>query len=114
VTGINFFNQEIVSKRLALLREFVPGAARIAVVSNPRNLGPAETELKELRDVAPKLGLQMVYFNASTTDEIDAAFAAIARERADALLVTADGFLKARRGQFAILAARDKLPTAAS
>ena len=64
--------------------------------------------------LAPAMGLQIVALNASTVDEIDAAFAAFARERADALLVAADGFLNSRRGQFAILAARDRLPMSAA
>ena len=114
MTGINFFDHEIISKRLALLREFIPASARIAVLVNPRNARAAETELKGVRDVAPTLGVEIMVFNASTADEIDAAFAAIAREKVDALLVAADGFLKARRGQFATLSARDKLPTASS
>jgi ABC-type uncharacterized transport system substrate-binding protein len=114
VTGINFFHHEIISKRLALLREFIPASARIAVLVNPRNARAAETELKGVRDVAPTLGVEIMVFNASTADEIDAAFAAIAREKVDALLVAADGFLNARRGQFATLSARDKLPTASS
>lgn len=112
VTGINFFSHEVVSKRLALLHELVPTAVRIAVLVNPQNTEAADAELKEVRDAAPTLGLQIFVFNASTVDEIDAAFAAIARERADALLAAADGFLNARRGQFATLAARDKLSTA--
>jgi putative ABC transport system substrate-binding protein len=114
VTGINFFDHEIISKRLALLREFIPASARIAVLVNPRNTRAAETELKGVREVAPTLGVQILVFNASTADEIDATFAAIAREKVDALLVAADGFLNARRGQFATLSARDKLPTASS
>jgi ABC-type uncharacterized transport system substrate-binding protein len=114
VTGINFFSHEIVSKRLALLHELVPASTRIALLVNPRNPGATETELKEVREVAPTLGLQIIVFNASTADEIDAAFAAMARERADALLVAADGFLNSRRGQSATLAARDKLPTAST
>ena len=114
VTGINFFDHEIISKRLALLREFIPASARIAVLVNPRNARAAETELKGVRDVAPTLGVEIMVFNASTADEIDAAFAVIAREKVDALLVAADGFLNARRGQFATLSARDKLPTASS
>ena len=68
--------------------------------------------MKEVRDVAPTLGLQIFVFNASTVDEIDTAFAAIARERVDALLVAPDGFLNSRRAQFATLSARDRLPTA--
>ena len=114
VTGINFFDHEITSKRLALLREFIPTSARIAALVNPRNTKAAEAELKAVREVASTLGLQIVVFNASTANEIDAAFAAIAREKIDALLVAADGFLNSRRGQFATLAARDKLPTASS
>jgi putative ABC transport system substrate-binding protein len=110
VTGINFFIHEITSKRLALLRELVPTAVRIAVLVNPNNAAAAEANLKEAREVAPSLGLQILAFNASTAGEIDAAFGAIARERADGLLVGGDGFLFSRRGQFATLAARDRLP----
>ena len=109
-TGINFFVHEIVSKRLALLHELVPKVARIAVLLNPGNAAAAETTLKEARDVAPALGLQIVAFEASTAGEIDAAFATIARERCDAVLVSGDGFFFTRRGQFATLAARDRLP----
>jgi putative tryptophan/tyrosine transport system substrate-binding protein len=111
VTGINFFVHEIVSKRLALLHELVPTAARIAVLVNPGNTAAAEATLKEAREAAPALGLQMVAFKAGTMGEIDAAFAAIARERGEALLVGGDGFFFTRREQFAALAARDRLPT---
>ena len=110
VTGINFFMHEIVSKRLGLLRELVPNAARVAVLVNPGNAAAAEATLAEARRVAPTLGMEILAFNASTVAEIDAAFAAIARERADALLVGGDAFLNSRRAQFATLAARDKLP----
>jgi ABC-type uncharacterized transport system substrate-binding protein len=113
VTGINFFVHEIVSKRLGLLRELIPKAARIAVLVNPGNAAAAEATLKEAREVAPTLGMQILAFSASTIDEIDAAFAVIARERVDALLMGGDGFLFSRRGQIATLAARDRLPTIA-
>jgi ABC-type uncharacterized transport system substrate-binding protein len=111
VTGINFFVHEIVSKRLALLHELVPKAVRIAVLVNPGSADAAEATLKEARDVAPALGLKITGFKATTAAEIDAAFAAIARERADALLVGGDSFFFSRRGQFATLAARERLPT---
>jgi putative ABC transport system substrate-binding protein len=111
VTGINFFVHEIVSKRLGLLRELIPKAARIAVLVNPGNAAAAEATLKEAREVAPALGMQILAFSASTIDEIDAAFAVIARERVDALLLGGDGFFFSRRGQLATLAARDRLPT---
>jgi putative ABC transport system substrate-binding protein len=109
-TGINFFIHEIVSKRLELLRELVPNAARVAVLVNPGNAAAAEATFDEARRVAPTLGMQILAFNASTVAEIDAAFAAIARERADALLLGGDAFFNSRRVQFATLAARDKLP----
>jgi ABC-type uncharacterized transport system substrate-binding protein len=111
VTGINFFVHEIVSKRLGLLRELIPKAARIAVLVNPGNAAAAEATLKEAREVAPTLGMQILAFSASTIDEIDAAFAVIARERVDVLLLGGDGFFFSRRGQLATLAARDRLPT---
>ena len=95
VTGINFFVHEIVSKRLALLRELVPNAVRMAVLVNPGNAAAAEATFKEAREVAPTLGLQIAAFNASTTGEIDTAFAAMARERVDALLMGGDGFILA-------------------
>jgi len=111
VTGINFFVHELISKRLGLLRELIPKAARIAVLVNPANTDAAEATVKGARQVAPTLGMQILAFDAHTIDEIDAAFAAIARERADALLVAGDSFFGSRRGQFATLAARDRLPT---
>jgi putative ABC transport system substrate-binding protein len=111
VAGINFFVHEIVSKRLGLLREIVPNAARIAVLVNPGSAEAAEATFKEAREVAPTLGVQILPFNARTAGEIDAAFIAMARERADALLVGGDSFLFSRLGQFATLTARDRLPT---
>ncbi len=111
VTGINFFVHELISKRLGLLRELVPKAVRIAVLVNPANAAAAEATFKEAREVAPTLGMQILPFNASTISEIDTAFAAMAQERADAMLMGGDGFLFSRRGQVATLAARDRLPT---
>ena len=113
VTGINFFAQEIVSKALALLHEFAPKAVRVAVLVNPGNATGAEATLKEAREAAPALGLQIATVNASTTDEIDAVFAAIAKQ-SEALLVAGDGLLFSRRRQLAMLAARDRLPMIAA
>jgi putative ABC transport system substrate-binding protein len=59
VTGINFFVHEAVTKRLALLRELVPKLGRLAVLVNPANASASETTIREVRDVAPKLGLQV-------------------------------------------------------
>ena len=111
VTGINFFVHEIVSKRLALLRELVPAAARIAVLVNPAGVEAAEATLNATRDAASALGVQINALNAATASEIDAAFAVLGREGADALFVGGDSFFFSRRGQFATLATRHRLPT---
>src|SRR5204862_5502645 len=91
LTGINFFNIEVTAKRLELLRELVPGAARVAVLVNPTN--PVnETTLRSTELAARAMGLQLQVFNASTSGEIDAAFSSLVRERPDALFVGGDAF----------------------
>jgi putative tryptophan/tyrosine transport system substrate-binding protein len=112
VTGINFFAQELAAKRLGLLHELLPKAVQIAVLINPANVNSAETTSRETQDAARILGLQIQLLRASTSGEIDAAFAGFARERPDALFVMADGFFASRRVQLATLAARDRLPAA--
>jgi putative tryptophan/tyrosine transport system substrate-binding protein len=109
-TGINFFSQEVVAKRLRLLQELVPRAVRIAVLVNPANVSVAENTVHDIQQAAPALGLQIQVLNASSISEIDAAFAALGRERADALFVAADAFFVSQRGQLATLTARDKIP----
>jgi putative ABC transport system substrate-binding protein len=109
-TGINFFSLEVNAKRLELMHELVPKATRFAVLVNPVNALSAEAASKELPEAARALGLEIFFFSASTPAEIDAAFAAFARERADALFVAADGFFNSRRVQIATLAVRDRIP----
>ena len=109
-TGLNFFSAEVNAKRLGLLRELVPAAARVAVLINPRNTTNTSSMLTELEPAARALGLQAQIFNASTSREIDAAFAALAPERPDALFVAPDGFFTSRRVQLAALTARHALP----
>jgi putative tryptophan/tyrosine transport system substrate-binding protein len=111
-TGINYFNQEVDGKRLGLFNELVPSAARIAVLINPSNRPTAETTLQGVQDAARAIGLQIQVLNASNSPEIDGAFATLARDRLDALFVAGDGFFASRRVQFAILAARDRMPAA--
>ena len=106
LTGINFLASELHAKRLELLRELVPGAVRLAVLINPGNAVNAETTLKDVQAAARTVGLQMQIIRASTSREIDAAFATMARERPDALLVGGDPFFNSRRVQLALLAAR--------
>jgi putative ABC transport system substrate-binding protein len=110
-TGINFFASEIDGKRLGLMHELLPKAARFAVLVNPANAATTEATSKALREITPGLGLELLFFSASTPAEIDAAFAAIAGARADALFVAPDAFFTSRRTQFAALATRDRLPT---
>ena len=114
LTGINFFSIETVAKRLGLLHELVPKAARIAVLVNPANAPIAEVMLREIPPAARAIGLQIQVLNASTSREIDAAFATIVRDRADALFIAPDGFFTSRRIQLATLAARERMPTSCS
>jgi putative ABC transport system substrate-binding protein len=109
-TGINFFFQEVVAKRLRLLHELVPKAVRIAVLVNPANISVAENTVRDVQQAAPALGLQIQTLNASTNAEIDAAFAALSHEHADALFVAGDAFFVSRRVQLATLTARDRIP----
>src|SRR5262245_25638471 len=111
-TGINFFSAEIVAKRLGLLRDLVPKAVRIAVLVNPANAPITETTLREIPEAARALGLQTQVLKAGTSSEIEAAFATLVRDRADALFVAPDGFFVSRRVQFVTLAARHRIPTA--
>src|SRR5947209_8329767 len=109
-TGINFFTGELTAKRLELLRELVPGAARVAVLVNPANPVNTETTLKDVEAAAGSIGLQIQVVRASTSPEIDAAFASIVHERPDALFIGQDGFFNSRRVQLTHLASRHALP----
>jgi putative tryptophan/tyrosine transport system substrate-binding protein len=111
-TGVNFLAEEVAAKRLRLLHELVPKAARVAVLVNPANTAATENTLRDLHEVAQIIGLQIQVLKATTIGEIDNAFAMLARECADALFVGPDGFFSSRRVQFAILAARERIPAA--
>jgi putative tryptophan/tyrosine transport system substrate-binding protein len=111
-TGINFLSREVVAKRLRLLHDLIPKAVRVAVLVNPKNAGSARATLRELQEAAPAIGLQIQTLNATTINEIDAAFAGFASERPDALFLAGDGFFLDRRVQFATLTARDRIPAA--
>jgi putative tryptophan/tyrosine transport system substrate-binding protein len=109
-TGINFFSEELTAKRLELLRELVPGMARVAVLANPSNAAATETVLRDVEAAARAMGLQIQVVNADTSREIDAVFATFERERPDALFVVGGPFLLSRRVQLALLAARYAIP----
>jgi putative tryptophan/tyrosine transport system substrate-binding protein len=113
-TGINFVTAELGAKRLELLHELVPTASRIAVLANPTDQTRTTSNIKDLEAAARAIGLQIHVFNASTTDEIDMAFAAILRESMHALIVIPDAYFNTRRVQVSIMAARHALPTVAA
>jgi len=108
-TGINDFLSEMNAKRLRLLHDMVPKAARVAVLVNPANTASAESALQETKEAAAAIGLQLQIVNATTIGEIDAAFASFAQERPDALFVAADAFFNSRSAQFATLTARERI-----
>ena len=113
-TGINFFVNEVVAKRLRLLHDLVPKAVRVAVLLNPTNALIADSTLQDVQQAAATIGMQIQSLNASTIGEIDAAFAALARERPDALFAAGDAFFVSRAVQFATLTAINKIPSAYS
>ena len=109
LTGINFFASELTAKRLALLHELVPKAVRIAVLANPAN-SATESALRDVPEAARAMGLQIQVLKASTSREIEAAFATLVRDRAEALYVAGDVFFTSRRVQLATLAATNRIP----
>jgi putative ABC transport system substrate-binding protein len=113
-TGINFFVNEVVAKRLRLLHDLVPKAVRVAVLLNPTNALVADSTLRDVQQAAATIGMQIQILNASTIGEIDAAFATLARERPDALFAAGDAFFVSRAVQFATLTAINKIPSAYS
>ena len=112
LTGINFFEVELSAKRLELLRELVPGAARVAVLVNPAEVTNTEAILKDVELAARAMGLQIQVLKATTSAEIDAAFVTIGRERPDGLFVGGGPFFTSRSLQLAHWATRVAIPAA--
>jgi putative ABC transport system substrate-binding protein len=110
MTGINIFNLEVAAKRLELLRQVLPKAARIAVLINPADVAATHTQLGGIEAAARAMGLQIQIFNADSSAEIDAAFETIGLERFDAVFVATTPFFNGRRVQLAQLAAFHRLP----
>ena len=97
------------AKRLQLLRELVPSAAKIAYLAIPKAPG-GESNLSEIRAAAVASSIKIQVFNVSSDDEIDAAFTAIKQARTDALFVAAQPLFVTRRDQIVALAARHAIP----
>jgi putative ABC transport system substrate-binding protein len=109
-TGVSFLFSDLVAKHLGLVRELMPRAARIGLLVNPQNLN-ADILTKNATAAAASTGTEIIVFRASDDGAIEDAFAMLARQRADALMVGADGYFFRRRVQFATLAARHGLPS---
>jgi putative ABC transport system substrate-binding protein len=109
-TGMTFLNSTLDAKRLGLLHELLPHATVIACLLDP-NYPASASQLKDLQNAAGALGQQLQVFQVSNESQIDHAFAAMANLRPDALVVSASGFLGARRNQITEQAARNSLPT---
>jgi putative tryptophan/tyrosine transport system substrate-binding protein len=110
VTGVSLFSNLLSGKALGLLHELVPNAALIALLANPK-LPESARMPSDAEEVARTLTRQLLVLHASTSSEIDAAFATMRQRRAGALLVGADPFFGSRRQQIVALAARDAIPT---
>jgi putative tryptophan/tyrosine transport system substrate-binding protein len=117
-TGIHYLAQELTAKRLELLHALAPKATRVVILVNPGN-GPSTDEtLRSVGDAARSMGLQTKVLNASTSGEIDAAFARLAHDRGDhvsandVLFVSGDALFQSRSQQLVALTARDRIPAA--
>jgi putative ABC transport system substrate-binding protein len=110
VTGVTTLNVQIAAKRLELVHELLPKAAVIAALVNPANPIVAETSGGDLLTATRKLGLELHVLRASNEREIDEAFAALGRLRADALLIDADALFISHAKQLAALSTRFAIP----
>jgi putative ABC transport system substrate-binding protein len=107
-TGFNYLTAEVGAKRLNLLRELVPAAARVAVLVNPANATSMHSTLKGVATAASAIGLDMMVLNATTSSEINSAVTTL--QKRDALLVAGDAFVSSRRVQLVHLATRHAIP----
>jgi putative ABC transport system substrate-binding protein len=108
-TGVYFFLSDLAAKQLGLLRELVPAAMRIGLLVNPDNAN-AEAVMRETTAAATAIGVELEIVRANDNPAIDAAFATLVRNKADALVVGADPFFFSRRAQLAALAIRHAIP----
>ena len=111
MTGINFLTAELTAKRLELLHELLPKAARVAVLVNPADATRTEVTLRDLQDATRGIGVQIQILKANNSQEVDAAFEGIGREQLDALFIATTPFLNVRLVQLAQLAAFHRLPS---
>jgi ABC-type uncharacterized transport system substrate-binding protein len=113
LTGVSWTASALSAKRLDLLHQLVPKASVIGLVVNP-NYPEASLQVRDLKDAAGALGLQISVANADTENGVDAAIASLARQGVGGLLVANDPFLSSRRAEIVALAARYALPASYS
>jgi ABC-type uncharacterized transport system substrate-binding protein len=111
VTGITTFGEELLPKRLELLRELLPTAGKVALLFNPRSPVTSQVEIQSAQVAASRLGLEIIAVFASTENEIENAMAAAVEQRAAAIVVASDVFFTSRREYIAVLAIRHGLAT---
>jgi len=109
LTGVSGFGTELSGKQVELIKEVVPGLTKLAVLRNPTSVGAAAV-IREIETVAKSLGVRPQVFNVDVPDKLEAAFAAMAKERANALLVTADAMLATQRKRILPLVEKARLP----
>jgi len=110
ITGVGALAVGTVAKRLQLLHELIPAATEIAFLRNPTNPYYSALETRELQSAAPVLAMRLLLLDASTTSEIEAAFAKLVAQRAEAFLLGTDPFFITTRDLLVSLANRHMLP----
>ena len=111
VTGTTFMGVELVAKRMELLHEVLPDAARIALLVNPNNPGLMEDNIRLSEAAVQRLGLEMVIVKAGSESEIESAIGAAVHQKASALSIGNDAYLSSRSRPIAAVALRHALPT---
>jgi putative ABC transport system substrate-binding protein len=109
VTGVYQFTAGLEAKRLGLLHELVPNAGTLAVLVHPEYSG-VETQLRDVQEAAPRLGVQLIIVRANMESEFNPAFSAVVQRKAAALQVCASPFFNTKRRQLVLRAARHALP----
>jgi len=110
ITGLSLMAPDLVGKQLEMLKGIVPKVSRIALLGNPTNTGNAP-QVRYAQDAARALKVQLQPLEASSSSEIDSAFAAMTRERAGAVIVLVDAMFSDQRNRIADLAVKRRLPS---
>ena len=109
LTGLATIGPELVGKQLEMLRAVAPKVSRVAILKNPNQPTHARAA-RQAEDAGRALGIRVQALDARTPSEIEAAFAAMSRRRADGILVLRDAVFRAQRAQITALAAKNRLP----